>query len=199
MKRILAGTTGLLLVTCTALAFAADSGSATKKDQWDFHAGAGFAKLTNSGAPGGSIGGQVGANYVVNEMFEVGPMLGFYALGSSSAGGVDVKSSVIPITGNVVLNLGSGSSIHPYITGGVGAYMMRASASGTVGGVDYSASSTSTQLGGNAGAGFEATGSGSMGYGAEARFHIVKGEKDSEGNTGESGKVITIMATAHFH
>ena len=192
MKRTIMIVSGLLLVLGSSLAVAAE---ATKTDQWDFYGGVGFAKEMETGAPGGSIAGQVGANYKVNESIEVGPMLGFYALGKTTVGTVDVKSSVIPIVGILTYNIATAGTFKPYLTGGAGAYMFRSSSdNGTV-----SESSSETKFGGNVGAGFEVP-SGSVAYGADARLHIVSvGSNANDPNSKSTVKVFSIVATAHFH
>lgn len=213
MKSVILIASGLLLVLGSSLAVAAE---ATKTDQWDFYGGVGFAKEMESGAPGGSIAGQVGANYMVNESIEIGPMVGFYALGKTEVtvgnSTISTKGSVIPIVGVLTYNIPTAGTFKPYLTGGAGIYMFRSSTdNGT-----NSESGSESKFGGNFGVGFELA-QGSTAYGLDARLHIAKTGSGTSGlyKTGDvrpqdvvppgvdagssTAKVFSIVATAHFH
>jgi hypothetical protein len=188
MKRTLFLTVGLVMILASLAQAAAEGGS--KKGEWDFAAGAGYSKELNSGAPGGSIGAQGEGMYMLSPQVGIGPMAGYYVLGKTTVDNgdgttTDYTYSVIPITGQVEYMFQTTGNTKPYVMGGAGVYMNRVSVSG--------ASSSESKFGFNGGAGFEIL-KNSMGYGAEARFHVVSGS-----NGGDSGKLLSVLATVHFH
>ena len=182
-----AALTSLLLIGATAALAQDDSHLYTQKGSTDFYAGAGFAKQTNDGAPDGSIGAQGGLNWMLSSGLGVGAMAGYYVLGSQTVAGVKTSYQLIPVTGQLSYTLSKGSSFRPYLDGGAGLYFNRVSQ-------DPGTSDSNSRFGWNAGAGFEVM-SGSMGYGIDAKYHILP-KKDLEP---ESGKVLSAMGTLHFH
>jgi hypothetical protein len=188
MMRVLVLSVGVIVLAAGLAQAAAEGGS--RKGEWDFAGGVGYTKELNSGAPGGSIGAQLEGIYMVSPEFGVGPMVGYYVLGKNSIDlgdgtMVDETFSLIPITAQGEYLIASKGNVKPYLMGGAGIYMSRVSANGT--------SDSNSNFGFNVGAGFESV-KNSMGYGAEARFHLV-----TASNGGESGKMLSVMATVHFH
>ncbi len=192
MKRSLVLTTVLLLTFATA-AMAQWGNTYVHRGSTDFYVGAGYSKETNSGAPGGSIGAQGGVNFMATPEVALGAMAGYYVLGkttllpSLTGPSVDRTFSLIPVTGQATFMIPTGSTFRPYVDGGAGVYFTRTSD-------NPGAATTDNRFGWNAGAGFEIL-SGAMGFGIDAKFHELP-KKDFET---ESPKIVSAMATMHFH
>ena len=203
MKKILA--VAVLMLVCASAAFAAEA----VKNPLSYYIGAGYAKELESGAPGGSIAGQAGVDYMVTPDISVGAMAGFYMLGSTTVTdpltnySAKAKTSVIPITASAAYHIASSGSLKPRVEAGAGLYIMHASvdvtdASGNSVSSVLSGSSNTSKFGFNVGAGAEIDNGKSMTYGAEARFHLIPSAgTDSSGNS-TSAKMLSIVLTLGF-
>jgi hypothetical protein len=150
---------------------------------------AGYAKVTNSGAPGGSIGGRINGFYMVTPMIGVGVEGGYHMLGKDSDVTPNVKFSTFQGTGQILVRANKGPA-RPYGTAGGGIYSLRASPEG--------GSATSESHGGfNAGVGvqYKPKAESKIGIGLEVRGHLLlkKGEET------ETTKMITAMAGVSFN
>jgi hypothetical protein len=147
---------------------------------------AGYAKIMNSGAPGGSIGGRLNGFYMVTPMIGVGAEGGFSMLGKDKD--TEVKFSMIQATAQFMAR-GNKGSARPYGTAGGGLYSARAS----LGGV----SETSSRGGFNAGAGvqYKPNAESKIGFGLEVRGHLIL----KKGDETESTKLLTAMAGVTFN
>lgn len=87
------------------------------------------------------------------------------------AEGSDANYSVIGGNVNAIMNLGSGTSVRPYLIGGVGVSQLKVSTSG--GGLDVSRSKTGFGLNGGIGFRFPL---GAMSTFLEARYHYIMTE-----------------------
>jgi hypothetical protein len=189
----------LVLAVCAAGALAAEK-------PLSFYAGAGFSKMMNDGAPGGSVGFIGGLIYKMQGPFALGGETGFLMLGKNSVSysgflgmgdySLESKLSCIPITGQAYYMIPTQGSTAPYLTGGIGFYNSRAkvTASGSYAGYGASSSDTAsnTDFGINLGGGAKmGKGGGKVQFGADARFHIIMSD-------GDSGKLLALMARAYF-
>jgi len=202
MKKILA--VAVLMLVCASAAFAAEA----VKNPLSYYIGAGYAKELESGAPGGSIAGQAGLDYLVTPDISIGPMVGFYMLGSTtvtdaSNNSIQAKTSVIPITASAAYHIASSGSIKPRVEAGAGLYLLHSSVTATDASGNSIAlltgSTNTSKFGFNVGAGINVdNGQSSMTYGAEARFHLIPSAgTDSSGNS-TSAKMLSIVLTLGF-
>jgi len=194
MKRFTLLATGLLLLGAGSALAQTDyssSSSTYRRGASDFYVGAGYSAQTNTGAPSGSIAAQGGINYMASPGFGIGAMAGYYVLGKNTFNTGTTSSSttysLIPVTGQLSYMFATNSTFKPYLDAGAGVYFTRVSN-------DPGGSSSDNRLGLNGGVGFEIL-SGSTGYGLDAKYHVMP-KRNSET---ESGKVLSAMATVHFH
>jgi hypothetical protein len=170
------------------------------------HAGLGYCKVLNDGAPDGSIGLQAGMIYRIpsSPKVGIGAEIGYLMLGSVSVSesdyygnyrNVDVKWSAIPVNAEIFY-FPQLKGPTPILMAGLGLYpiKVKADASASIGGYSgaASASTTNTDLGINLGGGFLFGESRStMRFGFDARFHIIMTDV-------ESTNMITAMGRIYF-
>ncbi len=210
MKKAIFAVLSLGVLLVASVAVAADGTTAAPAKAYSFYAGAGYSRFLESGAPSGSFCGQVGANYNVTPQLSVGVMAGYYVLGKttitqtvSGSDSLTSTASVIPICAEGNYNIPSTSAFKPYVSAGAGIYINRAKLKDEVAGTSESGSTS--KFGFNGGLGFEYAKPGSaMGYGLEARFHMIpKASETVDPTTGatssQSAKMLSAIATIHFH
>jgi hypothetical protein len=169
------------------------------------HAGLGFAKVLNDGAPDGSIGLEAGMIYRIpsSPRVGIGAEIGYLMLGSISVTGYygniayeeEHKWSSTPVTGEIYF-FPQLKGPTPVLSAGLGLYpiKVKADAAASAGGYSAtaSASDTSTDLGLNLGGGFLfGTSRNSMRFGIDARYHMIMTDI-------ESTNLITAMGRIYF-
>ena len=170
------------------------------------HAGLGYAKALNDGAPGGSIGLEAGMIYRIpsSPRVGIGAEIGYLMLGSITNSLYDgygsyynetAKWSSIPVMAQIYY-FPQLKGPTPVLTVGLGLYPIKLNYSeeagvGTAYG-QYATDATKTDLGLNFGGGFLfGTSRSSMRFGIDARFHLVMTDV-------ESTNLITAMGRIYF-
>lgn len=194
----------LVLLVVVALLSQPVTASAQEKP-YLIHAGLGYCKVLNDGAPDGSVGLQAGMIYRIpsSPRVGIGAEIGYLMLGSvtssSSVYGdymtVTAKWSSIPVMAQIYF-FPQLKGPTPVLTAGLGLYPIKvnADASASAGGytASASASETSTDLGLNFGGGFLfGTSRSPMRFGFDARFHLIMTDI-------ESTNLITAMGRIYF-
>ncbi len=189
-------------VLCAGLAVVAlggfASGASAEIMGWTKSVQLGYSKMTEDGAPGGSIGGHAGLYAALHSVIHVGAEVGYHSLGSEEIavpGGTQKTSfSTWRFTGDIMAR-GVTGTVRPYGVGGLGIYPLRGATEGPLG----DASNTETKFGFHLGGGlmFQPPTS-PVGFGAEARWHsVMNGTIDSSGN--ESAlDMVTLQAGIFF-
>jgi len=186
------------------LAFCLSMGSvASAQDKpYILTAGAGFAKLLEDGAPGGSFGFLAGMHYKVPSTpgLAIGAEAGYLMLGGEDEtmvfDGIPVEASVdwsiIPVTGQVTYFMGDeAAQAMPFVTAGGGLYQLRVEVEASAMGLSASDTETSSEGGINFGGGVKMNTDSRMSFGADARFHLILTE-------GESTNALTVMGRVFF-
>ena len=158
------------------------------------YAGAGYAKETNTGAPGGSVGFVAGAT-VDAVVVRMGAEVGYDLLGSATVNTTKSTLSLIPVTAQLYYGLPlPEGTVKPWLTVGAGPYSQRVKVEPS--GLP-STTINSSKLGFNLGAGVDrappATG---WKFGLDGRFHVIG--KDSKIGSTESTKVLTLMVRLYL-
>ncbi|MBM3286400.1 MAG: porin family protein [Candidatus Eisenbacteria bacterium] len=187
-------------------------GASAQDKPLTFHVGAGYAKLLEDDAPGGSIGltGGVIYNLEKPEGFAIGGEAGYLMLGKEEEEynddefDVSVKSeaklSVIPITAQGYYMVPMDGSLAPFLTLGLGFYNVRASVKVEVDSgnpviddmLSIDDSDSETKLGMNFGGGLKfGAADARVRFGADARYHIVMTDV-------ENTDVLTLMGRVYF-
>jgi opacity protein-like surface antigen len=189
-------------VLCAGFAAAAIVGfasGASAQVGWMKTVQIGYSKMTEDGAPGGSIGGHAGLYAAVHSVIGIGAEAGYHSLGSEEVavvGGTQKTSaSTLRFTGNVIAR-GVAGAVRPFAVGGLGVYPLRASTEGPLG----DASDTESKFGFNLGGGlmFQPP-TAPVGFGAEARWHsIMDGVVDSVTGEQSALDMLTIQAGIFF-
>jgi hypothetical protein len=195
----------LVLLVLVALLSQPVAASAQEKP-YLVHAGVGFAKALNDGAPGGSLGLEAGMIYRIpsSPRVGIGVEIGYLMLGSAT-------NTIYDNSGNYYTETAKWPSIPvmadiyyfpqlkgptPVLTAGLGLYSIKLSYSEEAAiGADfgqYATDITNTDLGLNFGGGFLfGTSRSPMRFGFDARFHLIMTEV-------ESTNLITAMGRIYF-
>lgn len=185
---------GLVAVALTGFA-----AGASAQTSWMKTVQLGYAKMSEDGAPSGSIGGHAGLYAGVHSVLGVGGELGYHSLGSEDVavpGGTQTTSaSTWRATGSVIAR-GTTGTVRPFAVGGLGAYSLRGSTEGPLG----DASDSEMKFGFNLGAGLMFKGPSSpVGFGAEARWHsIMSGMVDTTTGDESALDMVTLQAGIFF-
>lgn len=209
---------GLLLFVAAAAVAGALPASASDRMTWAGSAYGGFAKITEDGAPGGSIGMRGNMFAMVKPTIGIGGELGYHLFGSQDfsiydSGTGDTfsgsdKWSAFQATAQMMAR-GTTGTTHPFGTFGLGLYSVKEKLSGQTTdsggnpvGSPTELSATVSKLGFNLGAGVQFRGSNSLGFGIEGRWHSAMNVLPDK-TTGEpeqrSLNVVTIMAGVNFN
>jgi hypothetical protein len=195
----------LVLLVVAALLSQPAIASAQEKP-YLIHAGVGFAKALNDGAPGGSVGLEAGMIYRIpsSPRVGIGAEIGYLMLGSAT-------NTLYDALGNYYTQTAKWSSIPvmaqlyffpqlkgptPVLTAGLGLYPIKLNYSeeAAIGAAygQYATDVTTTDLGLNFGGGFLfGTSRSPMRFGLDARFHLIMTDV-------ESTNLITAMGRIYF-
>lgn len=167
----------------------------------------GYGKLMEDNAPNGSIGFGAGIIYKVpsKPVVGLGAEVSYVMVGKQdeTVGDGDVgvtgeiSLSMIPITGQAYYLVPTEGTTDPYVTGGFGVYMSRAKVKvsadlGQFGSYSTEETDSSSDFGFNLGGGvIFGKDDAKLGFGADARYHIVMTDD-------ESTSLITLFGRIYF-
>jgi opacity protein-like surface antigen len=159
----------------------------------------GESRDNDNPTPDGSITVGGGIFYNAMPQFAVGAEVSWLNLGTQTIDASDDSYSAIPVTGQVLYMIPTGSAATPFLTGGAGLYHL----SNEVEGIDDPA--TSDSFGFNVGGGIKIETGKAVVFGVDVRFHMAVNpeltfELDSGDRTFETTdwKMLTVMGKLFF-
>ena len=199
---------GRVVVVLTLVVLAVGSASiASAKLPFLVYGQVGYGKLMEDNAPNGSIGFGGGIIYKVpsKPVVGLGAEVSYVMVGKEDEtvgdGEVsvtgEVSLAVIPITGQVYYFMPTEGTTDPYVTGGFGVYMSRAKVKvsanlGQFGSYSTEETDSSSDFGFNLGGGVKfGKDDAKLGFGADARYHVIMTDNDST-------SMITLFGRVYF-